>query len=450
MEALQTNVTVISGQKAKLACIFSSINHELSLSSSHQLIWIRQSYGSHNGDSILAHNQDLLITDYRLNIQRTDHDYSLTITNVNIDDEGIYTCEVNTQPPQKAFIHLYVQEESHPTPSRSDDRFFVCACVILPFLAEAAYIFDAFYYHSSANSASGYEGLLSSILSVFIYLQYCAPLRSRYIRFFYHLSLWILTEVGTLAHIVYYVKKNDALHIILYTVWATVDTIYFICLICCRVFYKHRGLHVHVPIEQEHLFHFMSRLEVILALFIPVFFDTHLTTLTRDNIAFYILFDFFAESYHRFRGAAIKATLYIFVVAVTASVATEWLYIAKHEHKFEIASIITEIVAACFCYLFIVMQFFPGNFIFKTKRKYRHRARTISTSTTSAFRPARVSTARTDDMISYGFDSERHISTARTDDMISCGFDSDRHISTACTDDMISDGYDPDRHVSYF
>ncbi|CAF0735698.1 unnamed protein product [Rotaria sordida] len=109
MEALQTNVTVISGQKAKLACIFSSINHELSLSSSHQLIWIRQSYGSHNGDSILAHNQDLLITDYRLNIQRTDHDYSLTITNVNIDDEGIYTCEVNTQPPQKAFVHLYVQ-----------------------------------------------------------------------------------------------------------------------------------------------------------------------------------------------------------------------------------------------------------------------------------------------------------------------------------------------------
>jgi hypothetical protein len=29
--------------------------------------------------------------------------------NVNVDDEGIYACEVNTQPPQKAFVHLYVQ-----------------------------------------------------------------------------------------------------------------------------------------------------------------------------------------------------------------------------------------------------------------------------------------------------------------------------------------------------
>jgi hypothetical protein len=28
--------------------------------------------------------------------------------NVNIDDEGLYICEVNTQPPRKAFVHLYV------------------------------------------------------------------------------------------------------------------------------------------------------------------------------------------------------------------------------------------------------------------------------------------------------------------------------------------------------
>ncbi len=109
IDALHTNVTVTSGQKAILICTFSGTNHDLSLSSSHQLIWIRQSYGSNNADSILAHNQDLLISDDRLNIQRTDLDYSLTITNVNIDDEGIYACEVNTQPPEKAFIYLYVQ-----------------------------------------------------------------------------------------------------------------------------------------------------------------------------------------------------------------------------------------------------------------------------------------------------------------------------------------------------
>lgn len=109
IEALESNLTVISGQKTTLICTFSGSKHDLSLSSSHQLIWIRQSSPSHPADSILAHNQDLLISDSRLNIQRTDMDYSLTLTNVNIDDEGTYACEVNTQPPQKAFIHLHVQ-----------------------------------------------------------------------------------------------------------------------------------------------------------------------------------------------------------------------------------------------------------------------------------------------------------------------------------------------------
>jgi len=127
IDSLYSNVTVISGHKAILVCTFSGSNYDLSLSSSHQLIWIRQSSGSHNADSIhqliwirqssgshnadsiLAHNQDLLISDYRLNIQRTDMDYSLTILDVNTDDEGIYACEVNTQPPQKAYIYLYVQ-----------------------------------------------------------------------------------------------------------------------------------------------------------------------------------------------------------------------------------------------------------------------------------------------------------------------------------------------------
>ncbi|CAF0977234.1 unnamed protein product [Adineta steineri] len=111
IEALNTNVTVTSGHKAILICTFDSTNNDLSLSSSHQLIWIRQNYESNNADSLLAHNQDLLISDYRLIVQRTDTFYSLTITDVNIDDEGIYACEVNTQPPQKAFVHLYVQAQ---------------------------------------------------------------------------------------------------------------------------------------------------------------------------------------------------------------------------------------------------------------------------------------------------------------------------------------------------
>lgn len=109
MEALNPYVTATSGHKAMLTCTFSSANYELSLSSSHQLIWIRQSYGSYIADSILAHNQHLLISDSRINVQRSDIEYSLTINDINTDDEGIYACEVNTQPPQRAYIQLNVQ-----------------------------------------------------------------------------------------------------------------------------------------------------------------------------------------------------------------------------------------------------------------------------------------------------------------------------------------------------
>ena len=122
-----------------------------------------------------------------------------------------------------------------------------------------------------------------------------------------------------------------------------------------------------MPIHQEHLFHFISRLELILAIFIPVFFNSSLTAMTKDNIAFYILFDFFAESYHRFRTVKVKATLYVFVIAVTASVATEWIHIANHVYAFEIASLICELVAAGLCNTLIVMQFFPSNFLSKKK-----------------------------------------------------------------------------------
>ncbi|CAF1332767.1 unnamed protein product [Rotaria magnacalcarata] len=104
--ASNPSVTVTSGQKAILSCIFNRIDEYLS---SYQLIWIRQSRAAYDADLILAHNQDLLIVDDRLNVQRTQNDYKLTLTDVTVDDEGTYACEVNTPTPQKSFIHLYVQ-----------------------------------------------------------------------------------------------------------------------------------------------------------------------------------------------------------------------------------------------------------------------------------------------------------------------------------------------------
>jgi len=122
--------------------------------------------------------------------------------------------------------------------------FFVIATVILPFPAQGAYLFDVYYYHTHSASSTGYEGLLSSILSIFVYLQYNVPLQSCYLLFFYHLFLWILSKVGTIGHIVFYAKKYDIFHIVLYSIWSTIDSIYFVCLIYCRVFSKHRGLRV--------------------------------------------------------------------------------------------------------------------------------------------------------------------------------------------------------------
>ena len=274
-------------------------------------------------------------------------------------------------------VQIHSKESSHSR-SRADDWFFVATTLILPVIAEGAYIFDVYHFHTRGIESNGYEGLLSSILSVFIYLQYCVPLRSRYARLVYHTFLWMLNQTGTLAHVIYYSRENDIFHMILYIAWIVIDTIYFGCLLYCRVLYKHHGLRVHIPLEQEYLFHFISRLEVIFGLFIPVFFNEELTTLTRDNIAFYILFDFFAQSYHRFRGTTIKATLYLFVIVVTASVATEWIYVATHKKRFDKASVLCEIVAACFCYAFILMQFFPGNFLHKKKDTNDRREKSLT------------------------------------------------------------------------
>lgn len=113
IEALHGNVTAISGQKAILTCIFDTTNQALSHLSNHQLIWIRQNHATYDADLILGHNQDLLISDQRLNIQRTNLDYSLTIVNATVEDEGNYACEINTQPPQRALVHLSIQGKRH-------------------------------------------------------------------------------------------------------------------------------------------------------------------------------------------------------------------------------------------------------------------------------------------------------------------------------------------------
>jgi hypothetical protein len=141
--------------------------------------------------------------------------------------------------------------------------------------------------------------------------------------------------------------------------WMIWDILFTLALLYCRVY---RQLDHHIEVENKHIFHFISRLEVILAIFIPIFINQEYSTITRDNIAFFLLFDFFSEKYERFNSIWIKSCLYLFVATVTASVASEWLYFVFKQHKFEYVTDITELAAAGFCYIFIIMQFFEFHF----------------------------------------------------------------------------------------
>jgi hypothetical protein len=246
-------------------------------------------------------------------------------------------------------------------PNDQQDRFFLWGIVLLPILSLAAYIFDAFYHYESLyrNSSPIYEGLLSTILMIFAYLQYCAPIESRHLRLAYHLLLWILVEIGHVGYLLSFIHLGNLFSVMIFVGWMICDLLFTAALLYCRVY---RELDPHIEVENKHIFHFLSRLEVILAIFIPVFINPEYSTITRDNIAFFLLFDFFSEKYERFSGIWIKSCLYLFVATVTASVASEWLYFTFKNHTFEYITDISELVSACFCYILIIMQFFEFNF----------------------------------------------------------------------------------------
>ena len=243
--------------------------------------------------------------------------------------------------------------------AEGQDNFFLWSMIILPFLAQCAYIFDAFYYLTHHAHDNTYEGLLSTILIVFAYLRYCSPIENRVALFIYYIILCILSEIGTIGYMITFIIKKDLFFIIVYCFWAFIELIITIMLIYCRIIMKYS---INFIVENKHLFHFMSRLEIILAIFLPFFISKNFTTLTKDSIAFFILFDFFSGSYARFQGIWIKSTLYLFVATVTMAVTTEWLYFAQKIHYYEQISAISELISACLCNLLIVLQFFPYHF----------------------------------------------------------------------------------------
>jgi len=247
-----------------------------------------------------------------------------------------------------------------PTKDKQD-RFFLWGIIFLPILSLCAYISDAYYHYfqSFQSSPAIYEGLLSTILIVFAYLQYCAPIQSRTLRFLYHLLLWVLIETGHIGYLLSFIHERKLFSVVVFVGWMILDALFILAILYCRVY---RELNHHIEVENKHIFHFISRLEVILAIFIPIFINQEFSTITRDNIAFFLLFDFFSEKYERFNGVWIKSCLYFFVAAVTSSVASEWLYFRLRSHTCDQVTDVSELIAACFCYTLIIMQFFNYHF----------------------------------------------------------------------------------------
>jgi hypothetical protein len=62
----------------------------------------------------------------------------------------------------------------------------------------------------------------------------------------------------------------------------------------CLIYYRVvKGCQPNFRLETKHLFTFISRLEVILAIYIPFFLNNQSVTLTKHSTAYFLLFDFF-------------------------------------------------------------------------------------------------------------------------------------------------------------
>ena len=245
------------------------------------------------------------------------------------------------------------------TPHEGQDNFFLWSMVILPIVAESAYMFDAWYYVAHFSLKHNYQGLLSTIFVVFSYLRYCVPIESRKGLIVFFIITCILNEIGTIGYLVVYIAHKQVFNIIIYFGWAALELVMTGVLIYYRVYEQCLPT---FHLESKHLFHFISRLEVILAIFIPFFMNNMSITLTKHSIGFFLLFEFFAESYSRFQGFWIKSTLYLFVCTVTVCVACEWVYSSETKHVVEIVASTFELMSGCLCNVMITLQFIPYHF----------------------------------------------------------------------------------------
>ncbi|CAF0875067.1 unnamed protein product [Adineta steineri] len=238
------------------------------------------------------------------------------------------------------------------------DIFLRIAMTILPITAVLTYQIDAIWQLQVHNT---YAGLSSTILHIFYFLQFythleCHSKTITYIyTYLYHIIIWIFKTGGNIVYFIYHHYEKNIFHQCIFALRTIQDTI-FISSICI---YKIRSYNPLICIQHKALFNVISRLEVILAILVPIFAQEDLIKRTVANISLFILYDFISVYYHLFT-LRLKWALWLFVVFITISVVNEWLYFVNHQCRLcDQISTGFEFLAECACCLVILWQFKP-------------------------------------------------------------------------------------------
>lgn len=99
-----TNVMAIEGSDVILSCRIENLDDRM-------VFWIR------NSDlQILTAGLMTFSTDNRFKVNHEnsidEKDWSLLITNVRMEDQGLYECQINTEPKMKLNVNLSVKGKS--------------------------------------------------------------------------------------------------------------------------------------------------------------------------------------------------------------------------------------------------------------------------------------------------------------------------------------------------
>ncbi len=167
--------------------------------------------------------------------------------------------------------------------------------------------------------------------------------------------MFLFQTGGDLVYLFYHHRERNTFNQCIFALRTIQDTI-FIGSICI---YKIRSYTPLICIQHKALFSVISRLEVILAILVPIFAQQNLVKRTVANIGLFILYDFFSVYYHQFT-LRLKWALWLFVVFITISVVNEWLYFVNHQWRLcDQISTGMELLAEGACCLVILWQFRP-------------------------------------------------------------------------------------------